>query len=609
MSNPYRAFEKVSYKGLISKSGSRGAGRQGDTETRGCTDAGMHGRGDTETRRRGERIFLFHRVAHSPRRRVSPPPRPPLAASVIARGAGITSEFGQTRSSYCSNILSMIMDTDACYRAMRSRDRRFDGRFYTAVVTTGIYCRPVCPAPTPERRNVRFFDCAAAAEEAGFRPCRRCRPETAPGTPAWLGKSATIARALRLIAEGALDEGSLEELAERLGIGSRHLRRLFHEEIGASPSAVAQTRRVHFARKLLDETKLPIAEVALSSGFGSIRRFNEVMRRSFGMTPTGLRSGARKKSAPPAERGVDSLRRSYRAGEFESGNGALSLRLPFRPPFDWESILCFLGSRAIPGVELVTQSSYSRAFTLAGTSGILKLRPSEPRDCLYLTVSASETRGLNRIVERARKLFDCDADPLQISECLSKDARLAPLLRARPGLRVPGAIDAFELGMRAVLGQQITVRAATTLAGRLVQAFGVPLGDYAEEGITHLFPTPDVLAEADLTTIGLTRPRAAAIAALAKFVLDDPLALESVAGLNETIERLTRIPGIGSWTANYIAMRAAGEPDAFPSGDLALRRAASAGGEMISVKELEQRAEAWRPWRAYAAMHLWASLR
>ena len=483
-----------------------------------------------------------------------------------------------------------MMDTDACYRAILSRDRRFDGRFYTAVVTTGIYCRPVCPAPTPERRNVRFFDCAAAAEEAGFRPCRRCRPETAPGTPAWLGKSATIVRALRLISEGALDEGSLEELAERLGIGSRHLRRLFHEEIGASPSAVAQTRRVHFARKLLDETKLPIAEVALGSGFGSIRRFNEVMRRSFGMTPTILRNAAKK-------------------NRFESDNGALSLRLPFRPPFDWESIISFLAPRAIPGVESIKEKSYSRAFSLAGTTGILKLRPSEREPCLHLMVSASDTKGLNRIVERARKLFDCDADPLQISECLSKDERLAPLLRARPGLRVPGAIDGFELGVRAILGQQVTVRGATTLAGRLVKAFGIPFENGGEEEITHLFPSPDVLARADLTIIGLPKPRAAAISALARVVLEDPHAIESVAGLNEVVERLTRISGIGSWTANYIAMRAAGEPDAFPSGDLALRRAVSIRGETISVKELEQRAEAWRPWRAYAAMHLWASLK
>ncbi len=484
-----------------------------------------------------------------------------------------------------------MLDTDTCYRALASRDSRFDGRFFTAVVTTGVYCRPVCPARTPRRRNVRFFPSAAAAEEAGFRPCRRCRPESSPGTPAWQGTSATVSRALGLIARGDLDSGDVEELATRLGVGSRHLRRLFLEHLGASPIALAQTRRAHFAKRLVDETRLPMVEVALASGFSSIRRFNDAMHHTYGRSPRELRSDSRRREEDGAGAGAD-----------------LELRLPFRPPLDWDGLIDFLAPRAIPGVESVDRGEYRRTIEVDGFRGAIRVRlPRGDESFAVLSVPVAASRSLLGIVDRVRRLFDLDADPREIASHLAHDPRLARALRGRPGIRVPGAWDGFELAVRAILGQQVSVRGATTLCGRLVRLLGDSLPGSKQDALTHLFPGPGALAQADLSTVGIPGARQESLRALARAVRDGEIDLNGSIGVEETTARLVGLPGVGPWTAQYVALRALREPDAFPSGDLGLRRAFEENGSLPSARALEVRAQAWRPWRAYAAVALWAA--
>jgi AraC family transcriptional regulator of adaptative response / DNA-3-methyladenine glycosylase II len=462
----------------------------------------------------------------------------------------------------------MVLDAVTCARARRSRDARFDGRFFIGVLTTGIYCRPVCPAPSPQERHVRYFPSAAAAAEAGLRPCLRCRPETSPGTPAWLGTSATVSRALRLIGESALDDGSVERLAEKLGIGSRHLRRLFLQHLGATPVAVAQTRRLHFAKKLIDETDLPFTQVAMASGFGSIRRFNATFQKLYARTPSELRRLARRaaEQVPKDE---------YR------------FRLRFRPPFDWDSLLAFFQPRAIPGVEYVDGGCYRRTIAFDGQAGYFEARRG--REALEVAIYFPDPRALVQIVERIRRIFDLGADPGEVVARLGSDPLLAASVAAHPGRRVPGAWDAFELAVRAILGQQVSVKAATTLAGRLAHEYGAPLA--GPTGLTHCFPRPETLAVAKVA--GLPGARAHAIRSLARAGLDFRAA--------DALDRFRELPGIGEWTAQYVAMRALGEPDAFPSSDLGLLKASG----LRTAKELERRAEAWRPWRAYAAIHLW----
>ena len=478
----------------------------------------------------------------------------------------------------------MNLDRAALYRAVESRDRRFEGRFVLGVLTTGIYCRPGCPARLPRLENVRFFACPAAAESTGFRPCRRCRPEAAPGTPGSLGTGATVARALRLIDEGGLDGAGIDDLAARLGLGGRHLRRLFVEKLGASPLAIARSRRVHFAKKLLDETDLPMVEVAASAGFGSLRRFNTEVRAVFQRSPTELRGRRKGPLLAP-------------------GDGArLALRLAYKPPHDWHAAVAFLRARAIPGVERVDESRYQRTITLGGVTGIIDVRPAASgAHFLELRVPGAFAPQLHAVAARVGRVFD-----------LARSPRLAPLVARRPGLRVPGAWEGFELAVRAVLGQQITVAGATTLSGRLVQAYGAPLeGPPGSEGLTHLFPTAAALAEGDIASIGLPRARAATIRALAVAVREEALTLDMPPSPEAERERLAAIPGIGPWTVEYIALRAFGEPDAFPASDLALRRALhdkSASAEAPSERAVVKLAEAFRPFRAYAAMHLWMSL-
>ena len=482
----------------------------------------------------------------------------------------------------------MDLDHDACYRAVRQRDPRFDGRFFTGVKTTGIYCRPICPARTPRAENVTFYPTAAAAQEAGFRPCLRCRPETAPDLGAWRGTSNTVSRALALIELGALDEASVDDLAERLGVGERQLRRLFHQHLGASPVAVAQTRRVLLAKQLIHELALPMAEIAFAAGFGSVRRFNETFQTLFGRPPGALRLAKGRDIAA-------------------AGRGEIELLLRYQPPYDWPSILAFLRRRAIAGVERVPPEEYARTLRLGGATGIVTVRPAADRHALRVTVRFAKLSALPTVIARVRRVFDLAADPVPITAHLAKDPALAPLVSARPGLRVPGAWDGFELAIRAVLGQQITVAAAASLAGRLVAAHGEILAE-PDGTLTHAFPTPEALAKADLAALGMPRARAAALSAVAAAALADPHLFEATSDLDQAIKRLRAIRGVGEWTAQYIALRQLREPDAFPAADLGLLRAmAHQDGHAHSSAELLDRARPWRPWRAYAAQHLWAS--
>ncbi|HEY6455600.1 MAG TPA: AlkA N-terminal domain-containing protein [Steroidobacteraceae bacterium] len=481
----------------------------------------------------------------------------------------------------------MDLDHDACYRAVKLRDSRFDGRFFTAVKTTRIYCRPVCPARTPQSRNVTFFPTAAAAQEAGFRPCLRCRPETAPDMPAWRGTSNTVARALALIELGALDSGNVDALAERLGVGERHMRRLFRQHLGASPIGVAQTRRILLAKQLIHETRLPMTEIAFAAGFGSIRRFNETFRTLFGRPP-----GALRRLGGPDVAVADQ-------GEF-------SLLLRYKPPYDWSAMLGFLEQRAIPGVEWVADGSYSRSIALGGVQGRITVQPAAG-NALRARIRIAKLAMLPNIIARLRRQFDLAADPLSIAAHLATDPVLAPLLKQRPGLRVPGAWDGFELAIRAVLGQQITVAAAIRLAGKLVAAYGTPLSE-PDGHLTHVFPTAAALTEADLTALGMPRSRATTLSGIAAAALANPELFGAHCELEEAIARLRTIRGVGEWTAQYIALRQLREPDAFPAADVGLMRALTdARGQRPSAPQLLARAQAWRPWRAYAAQHLWAS--
>lgn len=476
----------------------------------------------------------------------------------------------------------------ACYRAITTRDARFDGRLFVGVKTTGIYCRPICPARTPKFENASFYPTAAAAQEAGFRPCLRCRPETSPDLAFWRGTTNTVSRALALIEAGGLDEADVEGLAGRLGIGARQLRRLFHQHVGASPIAVAQTRRILLAKQLIHETSLSMAEVALASGFNSVRRFNETFSQMFGRPPASLR------------RGRDHARRDA---------GALSIRLAYRPPYDWDAMLSFLGARAIPGVEAVSGDTYRRTIAIGGQFGVISVAPAAGNR-VKVSLRFPDMAALPQIIARVRRVFDLAADPDTIGAHLALDPVLAPRVTARPGLRVPGAWDGFELAVRAIFGQQITVPAATRLLGRLVEAHGAPLPAMSEEGggLSHLFPSPAQLAKADLATLGMPNARAMAVTSLAQAISADPMIFSRSANLEETIVKLRSLPGIGEWTAQYIAMRELREPDAFPAADIGLLRAmASADGRRPSPAELLARAEAWRPWRAYAALHLWVA--
>lgn len=483
----------------------------------------------------------------------------------------------------------MELQAETCYQALLSHDARFDGRFFGGVTTTGIYCRPVCRVAPPRFENIRWFACAAAAEAAGFRPCRRCRPEAAPGTPAWLGSSALVARALRLISEGALDDSSLEQFAGKLGIGTRHLRRLFAQHLGVSPVALACARRVHFAVRLIEETALPITAIAFAAGFHSIRRFNGAVRSAFGQSPTEIRNRPGLKTV---------LKRQQ-----QSAQGALLLRLPYRPPLDWPALSGFLAGRAIAGVEQVEGNFYRRTISLNGAAGALEIERVPAEAHLLLRVWLPSYAGIMQVAERARRIFDLSADPLQINGQLQRDPLLAEAIDRAAGLRVPGAWDGFELAVRAVLGQQISVRAARTLASRLAAAFGIPI-ELPFAALTTVFPAPEQIAARnlkDLAQLGILPKRAQTVLALATALASGTITLSPGVDVPATLEKLKSIAGIGEWTAQYIAMRALSWPDAFPHTDLGVQKAL---GEK-NAKRILTIAEAWRPWRAYAVMQLW----
>jgi AraC family transcriptional regulator of adaptative response / DNA-3-methyladenine glycosylase II len=477
----------------------------------------------------------------------------------------------------------MPLDPDACYRALAAHDPRFDGRFFVGVSSTGIYCRPVCTVRMPRRENCSFFPSAAAAEVAGYRPCLRCRPELAPGN-ASVDASERLARgAVDLIENGVFDDGGIEHLAARVGVTSRHLRRIFATEFGVSPIEYAQTQRLLLAKRLLTDTALPVTEVALASGFASVRRFNALFRSRYRMAPGRLRRDSDTGALPRA----------------------LAFELGFRPPYDWDAMLDFLAKRAIAGVESVTADAYARSVAIAHRgvlyAGRIEVRRARRRPALAIAVSSSLARAVPAVLSRVKHAFDLACDPSVVASALPE------LAAANPGLRVPGTFDGFELAVRAIVGQQVSVRGARTVLGRLAQSLGDPLPD-ARGDVVQLFPAASPLAAtspAMLARLGITGARARAIVTLAAIVATGELVLRPESDVEATIARLREIPGIGAWTAHYIAMRALRWPDAFLEEDLVVRKALG----VTQPARARARAEAWRPWRAYAVMHLWRSVK
>ncbi|HET6679665.1 MAG TPA: AlkA N-terminal domain-containing protein [Gemmatimonadaceae bacterium] len=483
----------------------------------------------------------------------------------------------------------MIDDPAALHRAFAAHDARFDGVFYMGVTSTGIYCRPVCTARTPKAANCRFFSSAMAAEKARFRPCLRCRPELAPGNAPVDDGHRIATLLIRRIDEGMLDGGEgLERIAEKFGWSSRQIRRMVQREFGVSPMQLVQTRRLLLAKQLLTETGLAIGEVAFASGFASLRRFNDAFSAHYGMPPSRFR-----RSTSDAARG-------------DSQADALTLQLGFRAPFDWQGLLRFLGARAIPGIERVTSDAYARTVRLGGHAGRVEVRRHPMRDTLLVALSPSLLPVLPALLGRLRQLFDLAARPDVIAAHLAADPLLAGAVRLTPGVRVPGAFDGFEMAVRAILGQQVTVKGASTLTGRLVRSLGVASG-FAEAGFERLSPTPERVAMAsvdEIGSLGVIASRARSLIALASEVAAGRLCLEPGADPDDTMRRLVALPGVGAWTAHYIAMRALRWPDAFPGSDLVLRQ--RLGG--VSAAVAERRSQGWRPWRAYAAMYLWRGL-
>jgi AraC family transcriptional regulator of adaptative response / DNA-3-methyladenine glycosylase II len=474
---------------------------------------------------------------------------------------------------------TMTLDWQICSRARLSRDARFDGKFFIGVRGSRVYCRSICPAPTAKEKNVTYFSTAAAAAEAGFRPCLRCRPEASPGTPAWSGTSNTVSRALRLIAESGLEEGGVEALAERLGVGSRHLRRLFLKHLGATPSAVAHTRRMHFAKKLIDETTLSMLQVALASGFGCVRRFNAAVRKMYRRTPTQIRRLAR-----PRARGQQN--------EYH-------FQLRFRPPYDWKAMLRFLGQRAIPEVEEVQPGIYRRSISLNGRNGYFEVSSAAAPNTLFARIQFDDPCALFFIIERIRARFDLSADWTEIAKTLRGDALLGERLRAAPGMRVPGCWDGFEIAVQAILEQRMAIAKARVVMAQVAEKYGTPY--VAGAALARVFPSPETLMQADLMKIGISESQAKSMRNLARAVYEGKICFRESANTESFIARLCELADMSNSAAQYVAMRALGEPDAFPAGEGRLMRALN----MLDVADVDRRSEVWRPWRAYAAVYLW----
>lgn len=480
----------------------------------------------------------------------------------------------------------MITDTERCFRAMRSRDPRFDGWFFVAITTTGIYCRPSCPSRPARAENVRFHATAAAAQAAGFRACKRCRPDATPGSPEWDVRADLVGRAMRLIADGVVDREGVTGLASRLGYSERHLTRLVTSEVGVGPLALARDQRARTARILIETTTLPFGEVAYAAGFASIRQFNDTVRVVFAMTPTDLRRAAQRvgRTDPTPVEG-------------------LRVRLPYRAPCDVAGTLAFLGARAVRGVEELVDGCYRRSLRLANGPALVELRPGPGH--VEATLHLTALRDLTSAVQRCRRLLDLDADPVAVQETLAADATLGAAVRANAGRRVAGAVDAHELAIRAVLGQQVSVAAARTLAGRLTSRYGTPV-PAPRGGVTHLFPTVDALADADDASLPMPATRRRTLRAVAAALTDGELALDAGADRVAAERELMAVPGIGPWTAAYVRMRALGDPDVFLPTDLGVRRALVARGRPGDPRAADELARRWRPWRSYALVHLWA---
>jgi AraC family transcriptional regulator, regulatory protein of adaptative response / DNA-3-methyladenine glycosylase II len=478
------------------------------------------------------------------------------------------------------------LDSKVCWQALRSRDHRFDGRFFPGVVTTGVYCRTICPVPLRKPENIQWFPTAAAAEAAGFRPCRRCNPQTSPGTPAWFGTAAVVTRGLKLVLDGGLDRDNVDAFAERVGIGPRQLRRLFVQHLGTSPLKVAHIRRLQLAQTLIESTNLPIAEIALRSGFRSVRQFNQVMQIAFDQAPSQLRR---------------------LGGAAEPGpNGGIEVRLAYRGPLDWPALAEFLAPRATPGAEKVEPHRYRRTIEVEGDIGEIEVRPEDHRPRLRVRVRLKRYAHLVRVVERVRRLFDLFADPIRISTYLSGDSRLKGLIELRPGLRIPGAWDGFELAVKVLLGEGLTAPASIEQVARLVRAFGRPARSGTELG--WLFPPAEVLAWADLSQASIRKEAGEAIRSLAQAICHKQISFDAPHRLNEVVHHLLSIPGIDVSKAQYIVMRSFGEPDAFPLSDRQLLLALARLGKPDCLGHELSMTESWRPWRAYAAVHLLTAL-
>ncbi|WP_062202468.1 Ada metal-binding domain-containing protein [Demequina salsinemoris] len=500
-----------------------------------------------------------------------------------------------------------MWDDDTRYAVIRGRDARYDGQFFTAVLTTGIYCRPSCPARTPARQNVRFYRTAAAAQSAGFRSCRRCRPEAVPGSPDWDVTGDVAARAMRLIDDGVVDREGVDGLSARLGYSRRQLQRILVDELGAPPLALANAHRLHSARALLEHTDLPLTQVALTAGFGSVRQFNDAARGAWGMTPSEAR-GRRARST--STRAVDaaptveaSAATGGSVGTEASGDGGtmrLELRLATRAPFDGERVLAFLAARAIDGVETVEPgSAHVRTLTLHHGPARARLVPVE--DGVRVGLDLADPRDLGAAVSRCRALLDLDADPIAVREALVRDDRLAGHLAVAPGLRVPGSVDRFEAMARAIVGQQVSVSGARRSLAAIAERWGRRIS-LAGGAPSLLMPTPEVLADVDPEVGLMPASRWRALSAVARAVADGHLDVSPGADRHQVRQRLLAIPGIGPWTADYVMLRGYGDPDAFPGTDLVLRKELGA-----AARDVTPVAERWRPWRAYAAQHLWTA--
>jgi len=493
----------------------------------------------------------------------------------------------------------VIPDLDRLWGAVEAGDARFDGWVFCGVTSTGIYCRPSCPARTPKRENVRFFKTAAAAQLAGFRACKRCRPDATPGSPEWDARADLVGRAMRLIADGVVDREGVTGLAGRLGYAPRHVHRRLSEAVGAGPLALARAQRAQTARVVLETTDVPIIDVAFAAGFRSVRQFNATVREVFATTPRELRRRAPRSTGPRGDlRPVAGRSPGPRAGE-------VVLRLPYRAPLDADGLVGFLGLRAVAGVEEVVDGTYRRSLGLPHGSAVVELRPADGH--VAARFQLEDLRDLAAAVQRCRALLDLDSDPQAVVEALGDDALLGPLVVAAPGRRVPGHVDGHELAVRAVLGQQVSLAAAATLAGRLVAVYGQPL-ERPLGTVTHVFPTASTLAAADPERLAMPATRRRALLALSAAVVSRELALDGGVDRDEARSRLLALPGVGPWTAAYVAMRALRDPDAFLATDLGVRHALERLGHDGRPAAAERLAERWRPYRAYAVQHLWAQL-